>query len=65
MSVEEVDVKLWDYYNNTYYADLEDKLDQTLEGALINDGNPIVLEEKVCCGLCCCMHGWHGQRRWV
>lgn len=49
MGLKEEDVQMWDYYMNSLYANLEDQLDDGVEGPLntLNDRQAILLEEKV------------------
>lgn len=49
MGLKEADVRMWDYYQNDLYANLDEQLEDGVEGPLntLNDKQPILLEEKV------------------
>ena len=49
MGLQEQDVRMWDYYMDNLYANLEDQLDDSVEGPvnILNDKQAILLEEKV------------------
>ena len=49
MGLKEEDVRMWDYYMGDLYANLEEQLDDGVEGPLniLNDKQAILLEEKV------------------
>ncbi|KIY94279.1 Putative ubiquitin carboxyl-terminal hydrolase 11 [Monoraphidium neglectum] len=44
--VQEVDVRIWDYFQHSKYKDLEGCLDQKLPDARIMEDQPILLEDK-------------------
>ena len=49
MGLDEQDVRMWDYYMDNLYANLEEQLDDSVEGPvnILNDKQAILLEEKV------------------
>ena len=53
MGLEEGDVRIWDYWNESRHASLEGRLDDTAQAAKLFDSQDILLEEKV---------GWHSAR---
>jgi len=50
-NLEEVDVIMYDYWNNTFYlapdGPVEEHLDETMGGGRLADQNPMILVEKV------------------
>ena len=50
MALKVEDVRMWDYYNQALYANMEDQLDEKImgEGNALIDKQHVLLEEKVC-----------------
>lgn len=48
MGLEEGDVRIWDYWNESRHAPLEGRLDDSAQAAKLFDSQDILLEEKVC-----------------
>lgn len=47
MGLEEGDVRIWDYWNESRHAPLEGRLDDSAQAAKLFDSQDILLEEKV------------------
>lgn len=50
MDLEEHNVKMWDYYLDDLYANMEEQLDELVGGLgnALQDKQAVLLEEKVC-----------------
>ena len=56
LGLEEGDVRIWDYWNESRHAPLEGRLDDSAQAAKLFDSQDILLEEKV---------GWHFGLCWT